>query len=174
MNYPPQAPLHMLPVPRPMPPGAASHRGDMPFVIWVVVFALLSCFGVYYGVGYAYRDDQRLGGLGAAAGFALLGGLSSIPWLRARGRRTRLLTMGRAVPGFVVDTTNVTVRSQHGGYLGNYRVQTIGFEDKQVRLKLWDANPNPAVFVDGPWAAVYTPPSSVEMAKWAPRAQRMR
>ena len=178
MGPPPgAAPLHMLPVPRPMPAGAASHRGDMPFVIWVVVLALLSCFGAYYAFGYAYQDEQRLGGVGAMLGFALLAGLASIPWLRARGRRTRLLVSGRAVQGSLLDTTNVTVRTQHGGYLGHYRIQTIGFEDKQVRLRIFAQNTSPIVFVDGAWAGVYTPavggsPASVEMAKWGPRPMR--
>lgn len=173
MRPPAGMPLHMMPVPRPKPPGVTYQRGDVPYIIWIVVFGLLAIFAGWYGFGYARHDDEQVGGALAMVGFLVLAGLVSLPWIFEMKRRKRLLVLGRAVPGTVVNRTQVTVRMQYGGVIGGYYRYLVAFEDKQVTLSpLGAAFPATApIFVDGPWAGYYDAPHLI-MAKWSPRMGR--
>ena len=168
----------MLPVPRPSPAGVGWHRTDMPYVIWMVVAGALAMFCVWYAFGYAHYPEDAQMALLATVPFGLFAGIMAAVWMVRRGRRKRLMVFGRAVPGRHLQDTSVRVVSRAGGTVLNsltYKFVLLGFEDKQVSLPGPLDDPNPFVFVDGPWAGMYfAGDRRIEIAKWTPLSPKYR
>ena len=181
--YPPQQqspPLHLLPVPRPIPPGVVSAAVEGIYVAWMVIFLLLGAFSAYYSLAVAHYHDDTLGAAMASAAFFVLAIPFALRWMIRLQRYRRIIAYGRAVPGGVLEVTRLVFTNRQLQATGaTWCTVVVGFEDKQVSLPhILDPPENPAVFVDGQWAAIYIPAyvnargpvaAGIRIAKWTPR-----
>jgi hypothetical protein len=156
---------HLLPPPRPVPPGLTFHYSDLAPALWAITCTALALFCAWVVVFYPQRGDAQAGTMLVGGGFGVFAAIFTAWWWVRIRRRRRVFTHGAAMQGRRIADRVFEIRTrQHGAHLVTTANARIVFDDnKTLSVSLLRANPSaePIVYVLGRWAAIYEPGSIV-------------